>query len=315
MDVNSDYSGYSQNLVLANPQSSPSQVSNSSGVQQGNVTQSPVSFQQSQNSIPKVNTDIDISQEIFEEVEVIRKQISQQDVPEEIKTNVGRMINRLYRMAKFGSYSIEFEVVSKYVDVITSIPWNKYTKDVIDVKNAKAIMDQTHYGMDLVKNMILDYLAVMQMQRSKDLLDSQGKPTFRAPVFCFVGLQGVGKTSIAKSIAQALGREFVRIPMGALGSVKELRGVGKNSVDADPGLIIKALIKAKTLNPVMLLDEIDKTSGQEGLRSDMMSFLLEVLDPEQNSHFVDYYIDHPVDLSQVFFITTANTTERFRLPC
>ncbi|HOU75738.1 MAG TPA: AAA family ATPase [Candidatus Dojkabacteria bacterium] len=308
MDVNSDYSGYSQNLVLANPQSSPSQVSNSSGVQQGNVTQSPVSFQQSQNSIPKVNTDIDISQEIFEEVEVIRKQISQQDVPEEIKTNVGRMINRLYRMAKFGSYSIEFEVVSKYVDVITSIPWNKYTKDVIDVKNAKAIMDQTHYGMDLVKNMILDYLAVMQMQRSKDLLDSQGKPTFRAPVFCFVGLQGVGKTSIAKSIAQALGREFVRIPMGALGSVKELRGVGKNSVDADPGLIIKALIKAKTLNPVMLLDEIDKTSGQEGLRSDMMSFLLEVLDPEQNSHFVDYYIDHPVDLSQVFFITTANTT-------
>lgn len=296
MDVNNNVTNFSQTTIPQNsfsstPQSNPA------------VQVAPL-----QDLSQKSNTVSEMTQEILEEVEVLRKQIDQPNVPEDVKTNVGRMINRLYRMAKFGSYSTEFEVVSKYVDVITSIPWNKYTTDVIDVKNAKSIMDQTHYGMDMVKNMILDYLAVMQMQRSRDMLDGQGKPTFRAPVFCFVGLQGVGKTSIAKSIAKALSREFVRIPMGALGNVKELRGVGKNSVDADPGLIIKALVKAKTLNPVMLLDEIDKTSGQEGLRSDMMSFLLEVLDPQQNSHFVDYYIDHPVDLSQVFFITTANTT-------
>lgn len=260
------------------------------------------------NSIVRQNTPTDLTSEILEEVEIIKKQINQPQIPEDIKQQVGRMTNRLYRMAKFGSYSTEFEVVAKYVDTVTSIPWGSYTKDNMDVVNAKQIMDTSHYGMDIVKNQILDYLAVMQMQHNRDMVSQEGKPTSRAPVFCFVGLQGVGKTSIAKSIAKALGREFVRIPMGALGSVKELRGVGKNSIDADPGLIIKALVKAKTLNPVMLLDEIDKTSGQEGLRSDMMAFLLEVLDPQQNSHFVDYYVDHPVDLSQVFFITTANTT-------
>ena len=221
MDVNNNATNLSQTLV---PQNSFSTIPQSNPSVQATPPQN-----LSQNS----NTVSDMTQEILEEVEVLRKQIDQPNIPEDIKANVGRMINRLYRMAKFGSYSTEFEVVSKYVDTIVSIPWSKYTRDNMDVKNAKEIMDQSHYGMDLVKNMILDYLAVMQMQKSRDMMDAQGKPTFRAPVFCFVGLQGVGKTSIAKSIAKALGREFVRIPMGALGSVKELRGVGKNSVDAE----------------------------------------------------------------------------------
>jgi ATP-dependent Lon protease len=190
-------------------------------------------------------------------------------------------------------------------------------------------MDSTHYGMDTIKNLILDYLAVMELQNrgisniipepvnlgDKDfsnpynvppVADNRVNATAKSPVLLFVGLQGVGKTSIAKSIAKAMGRKFSRISLGAIGDVNTIRGVPRYVAGAEPGQIIKSLIRTGSMNPVILLDEIEKSSGQQGLLNDVMSALLEILDPEQNQHFIDHYIDSPVDLSNVFFICTAN---------
>jgi ATP-dependent Lon protease len=200
-------------------------------------------------------------------------------------------------------------------------------------------MDQTHHGLDTIKDLILDYIATMQLQSMggvrneripsqvptqnnglqstyspsmNTLGDSQGEmavlksSTANAPVFLFLGLQGVGKTSIAKSIAASLGRKFARISLGAIGDVRTLRGTPKYSPDAEPGQVVKALIRCGTMNPVILFDEIEKASRSSGLLSDIMAVLLEILDPEQNSTFMDHYVDYPVDLSNVFFICTAN---------
>ena len=172
------------------------------------------------------------------------------------------------------------------------------------------------YGMQSVKELVLDYLAVMKLHVEKggnvgespspgDTADLQGSAS-HAPIICFVGLQGVGKTTMAKSIAQTLGRKFVRISLGALGSVTQLRGQSRAFLDAEPGQIIKALARTGSMNPVILLDEIDKVSGQKGLLSDIMAALLEILDPEQNYSFTDHYLDYPVDLSNVLFVATAN---------
>jgi ATP-dependent Lon protease len=224
-----------------------------------------------------------------------------------------RSIERLERIAKWGNYSSEFENVDKFVDWITRIPWGTITEDNLDINNAKEIMDSTHYGMDVVKNLILDYLAVMQIQKAtgRNKVQENGMEHLRgssanAPVLLFLGLQGVGKTSIAKSIAQAMGRKFARVSLGAIGDVRTLRGTPRHEIDSEPGQIVKALINTKSMNPVILIDEIEKASGNKGLLNDVMAALLEILDPEQNSTFVDHYLDHPVDLSQVFFICTAN---------
>jgi ATP-dependent Lon protease len=144
-----------------------------------------------------------------------------------------------------------------------------------------------------------------KIDKPKNMSKLEGSSS-HAPIICFVGLQGVGKTTMAKSIAQTLGREFVRISLGALGSVTQLRGKSRSQPDAEPGQIIKALTRVGTMNPVILLDEIDKVSGKEGLLNDVMAALLEILDPEQNSTFMDHYIDYPIDLSHVMFVCTAN---------
>ena len=241
----------------------------------------------------------------------------QQFMPEELKERVFSDIERITRITMSGSFSAEFESVDKYVDWVTALPWGKYTVDNLDIQHAKEVMDSTHYGMDTVKNLVLDYLAVMQLKQKRNLKEeeisnvSDKMRTLRgssanAPVFLFVGLQGVGKTSIAKSIAQAMGRKFVRISIGAIGSVQALRGQSKAFLDAEPGQIIKGLVRTQSMNPVILLDEIEKASGNTGLLNDVMAALLEILDPEQNSAFVDHYLDYPVDLSKVFFICTAN---------
>jgi ATP-dependent Lon protease len=213
------------------------------------------------------------------------------------------------------------------------------SKDNYDINRAKQLMDQTHHGLDTIKDLILDYIATMQLQNMggvrneripsqvptqnnglqsiyspsmNTLGDSQGEmavlksSTANAPVFLFLGLQGVGKTSIAKSIAASLGRKFARISLGAIGDVRTLRGTPKYSPDAEPGQVVKALIRCGTMNPVILFDEIEKASRSSGLLSDIMAVLLEILDPEQNSTFLDHYVDYPVDLSNVFFICTAN---------
>lgn len=244
----------------------------------------------------------------------IENKLKSVKIPGELLDNTMQSINRLKKMANSGTFSAEFETIDKYVDWIVSIPWGKVAPDNLDIANAKKLMDQTHYGMDTVKDIILNYLAVMKLQneqgfKAEDV--TQNSAVLRgnsanAPVMLFVGLQGVGKTSIAKSIALAMGRKLVRISLGAIGSVQIIRGQSKVFADAEPGQIVKALVRAGSMNPLILLDEIDKVSGQGGLLNDVMASLLEILDPEQNSHFLDHYIDYPVDLSQVFFICTAN---------
>ncbi len=250
---------------------------------------------------------------LSELVELKNKLVSA-NTPVELKESSMKSIDRLERMAKWGSYSSEFESVDKYIDWITRIPWGVLSNDNLDIKNAKELMDSTHYGIDTVKNLILDYLAVMQLRKANTRGITQQSSngvelrssSANAPVFLFLGLQGVGKTSIAKSIAQSMGRKFARISLGAIGDVRTLRGTPRHEVDAEPGQIVKALVRAGTMNPVILIDEIEKASSSAGLLNDVMAALLEILDPEQNATFLDHYIDYPIDLSQVFFICTAN---------
>lgn len=254
--------------------------------------------------------------EVIDEIEQLQKRVDSAQLPDELRERALRSIERLRRMAKRGSYTGEFETVEKYIYWITQIPWGEYTEDNLDVANAKRVMDQSHYGMNTVKNLVLDYLAVMKLRSERNAMEAENiaaadmavlrGSSANAPVMLFVGLQGVGKTSIAKSIANSMGRKFQRVSIGAIGSVQALRGQSKAFLDAEPGGIIKALTRTQSMNPVILLDEIDKASGNSGLLNDIMAALLEILDPEQNSTFIDHYIDHPVDLSKVFFICTAN---------
>ena len=254
--------------------------------------------------------------EAIEEIIVLEKKITDAQLPQPLEERLLRMVSRLKRMARHGSYSGEFELIDKYADWVTRIPWKVTTEDQLDLIHAREAMEKNHYGMKPVKELVLDYLAVMKLNIEKGktidginpVIDSaqlQGSSS-HAPIICFVGLQGVGKTTMAKSIAQALGRKFVRISLGALGSVTQLRGQSRAYLDAEPGQIVKALVRTGTMNPVILLDELDKVSGQSGLLSDVMAALLEILDPEQNYAFSDHYIDFPIDLSKVMFIATAN---------
>jgi ATP-dependent Lon protease len=292
------------------------------------------------NNYNQANTPVvnDALEESLREVQALEAKLTSTSLPERLKEEAMISVSRLGRMFKLGGYSAEFETVSKYIDWITRIPWGVLSEDNLDIHRARQVMDETHHGMEMIKELILDYIATMQLQNSggverlrKDIIPSQlqyqnnvpggiqnkpvgqevqmgvlRSPSPHAPVFLFVGLQGVGKTSIAKSIAQSMGRKFSRISLGAIGDVRTLRGTPRYSPDAEPGQIIKSLVRCGTMNPVILLDEIEKTSGNKGLLSDIMAVLLEILDPEQNSTFVDHYVDYPVDLSNVFFICTAN---------
>ncbi len=276
--------------------------------------------------------------ENLHEVLELENKLSSSYVPEGLKEEAMRGVQRLKRMFKMGGYSAEFETVSKYVDWVTRIPWGVVSKDNFDINHAKKLMDESHHGLDTIKDLILDYIATMQLQSmggirresipsqipSQNNIPQGNYPppsnlspvqpemailkgsSANAPVFLFLGLQGVGKTSIAKSIATSMGRQFSRISLGAIGDVRTLRGTPKYSPDAEPGQVVKSLIRCGTMNPVILFDEIEKASRSSGLLSDVMAVLLEILDPEQNSTFVDHYVDYPVDLSQVFFICTAN---------
>ncbi len=256
---------------------------------------------------------LEAQSQTYSDITELLEKLENSKVPTELKDEGRKMIVRVFRMAKKGSYSTEFESTARYVDWVLHIPWETMSSDSLDLAKIRDELDKYHYGLGKVKERILAYMAVMKLKedhkQQSQSTEVRGMTTtyLRPPVLCFVGLQGLGKTTIAKSIANALGRKYVRISLAAFGSIAQLRGSARSNPDAEPGLIIQAIRQAGTLNPVIVLDEIDKASGIESLRNDIMAALLEILDPAQNESFVDRYINYPVDLSKCFFITTANT--------
>jgi len=244
---------------------------------------------------------------LLAEIKKLKERVKKANLPPSLTEKAEEMIERLVRMAKFGGYSFEHERVSRYIEWITVLPWIEKSEDILNLGKAKEVLDKNHYDLEGVKERILEYLAVLKLRKRK-----KGKGVLRAPILCLVGLVGTGKTTLGFSIAEAIGRKFVRIPFGGMGSALDLRGQSRLHPEAEPGQVIKALKRCGTKNPVILLDEIDRVA--ENAKSDIMGVLIELLDPEQNAAFTDYFIDYPFDLSEVFFIVTCNNTTNISTP-
>jgi len=245
----------------------------------------------------------ELSGEGGNEIEALRAKIAESNLPETVAEKLGREITRLERMP---SVSAEATIVRNYIDTMLALPWQAESDDNLDLDHAEEVLNADHYGLESVKERITEFLAVRTL--TADRPELSGSTT----ILCLVGPPGVGKTSLGRSIAEALGRKFVRVSLGGVRDESEIRGHRRTYIGAYPGRLIGALRSAETRNPVILLDEIDKLSSD--YRGDPAAALLEVLDPEQNRYFTDHFLDVPFDLSKVLFITTANQLGGIPLP-
>ncbi|CAN5854900.1 endopeptidase La [soil metagenome] len=246
----------------------------------------------------------ELSGEGGNEMEELKQRILSRGMPAETEE---KLVRELGRLEKMPSVSAEATVVRTYVDTVLALPWNETSHDQLDLDMAERVLNADHYGLDQVKDRILDFLAVRGLREQSDLTG-----TGASQILCFVGPPGVGKTSLGRSIASAMGRQFVRVSLGGVRDEAEIRGHRRTYIGAMPGRVIGAMKQAGTVNPLILLDEIDKLSAD--FRGDPSSALLEVLDPEQNTMFTDHFLDLPYDLSHVLFITTANYLQQVPRP-
>ncbi len=251
---------------------------------------------------------------LTDEVANLQKLVTVAKLPHDLEIRVQGNLEEIVRLENDISARVHIEQMLRYIDWVVHLPWSEHTKDTLDLPKSREILDKHHYGLEPVKERILEYLAVLKLNIDRWQKEEPGGEeklshailARRAPILCLVGLVGTGKTTLAKSIAEAMGRRFVRIPFGGMSDALDLRGQSRVRPDAEIGLILKGLRFAGSKNPVMLLDEIDRVA--ESARGDIMGVLVELLDPEQNQAFTDHYLDYPFDLSEVLFIATANNT-------
>ncbi len=236
------------------------------------------------------------------QIQKLEEKINSSGLPADLMEKINSMLTILSVSLKTGTGTfINYGNISNYINWVSSLPFNRETTDILDLNTVKKALDKNHYGLENVKNDVLEYLSSLILNFQNNSQDA-----VRAPILCLVGLVGTGKTTFAYSIAEAMGRKFERIPFGGMGDSLALRGQSRAFSDAEPGLVIKKLAHAQSRNCVILLDELDRVSEQA--RADIMGVLVELLDPEQNMAFTDHYIDYPFNLSHVLFIATANNT-------
>jgi ATP-dependent Lon protease len=241
------------------------------------------------------------NQKSVSEIEQLKVKLKSANLPSDLFEKANQQIERILLSLKYRGNLSQIDITKKYIDWICNLPWDKKTEDNLDLNKVKETLDKNHYGMENIKKRVLEYISLIAVQK-KNLNTEK----IQAPSLLFIGLVGTGKTTVAKSIAEAMNRKFARIPFGGMSSNLELRGQAKTALEAEPGSILKAIRRVGTKNPVILLDEIDRITPEA--KGGIMGVLIELLDTDQNFQYIDYFIDYPFDLSQVLFISTANNT-------